>query len=133
MYRLNASGDNIRRFERNFSGVTVEHLIDVMLGAKTQDNLDFLRENYKKNKPIGHMMHDTRPVFMTFNSDGTVTVKRDEDKQRECELNATLSAMKEQITPLVEFIRIRWKGNCRPRAHGERRDAHHGALRSFHR
>lgn len=42
---------------------------------------------------------------MTFNSDGTVTVKRDEDKQRECELNATLSAMKEQITPLVEFIR----------------------------
>lgn len=51
------------------------------------------------------MMHDTRPVFMTFNSDGTVTVKRDEDKQRECELNATLSAMKEQITPLVEFIR----------------------------
>ena len=105
VYRLNASGDNIRRFERNFSGVTVEHLIDVMLGAKTQDNLDFLRENYKKNKPIGHMMHDTRPVFMTFNSDGTVTVKRDEDKQRECELNATLSAMKEQITPLVEFIR----------------------------
>ena len=105
VYRLNVSGDDIRRFETNFSGVTVERLIDVMLGVKTQDNLDFLRENYRKNKPIGRMKHDTRPVFMTFNPDGTVTAKRDEDKQRERELNATLGAMRGQIAPLVEFIR----------------------------
>lgn len=105
IYRLNVSGDDVRRFESNFSGVTVERLIDVMLGAKKQDNLEFLRENYLKNKPVGRMRHDTRPVFMTFNPDGTVTAAREEDKQRERELNATLSAMRGQISPLVEFIR----------------------------
>lgn len=104
LYRLNVSGDDVRRFESNFSGMTVERLIDVMLGAQKQDNLDFLRANYLKNKPVGHMEHDTRPVFMTFNPDGTVTAAREEDKQRERELNATLNAMKRQITPLVEFI-----------------------------
>ena len=51
------------------------------------------------------MKHDTRPVFMTFNPDGTVTATRSEDKPRERELNATLSAMKKQLTPLVEFVR----------------------------
>ena len=105
IYRFNVSGKDIQRFESNFSGVTVERLIDIMLGAKKQDNLDFLRENYQKNKPIGRMKHDTRPVFMTFNPDGTVTATRDEDKPRERELNATLSAMKKQLAPLVEFIR----------------------------
>lgn len=105
IYHLNVSGKDIQRFESNFSGVTVERLIDIMLGAKEQDNLDFLRENYQKNKPIGRMKHDTRPVFMTFNPDGTVTATRSEDKPRERELNATLSAMKKQLTPLVEFVR----------------------------
>lgn len=105
VYRLNITGDDIQRFETNFSGMTVEHLIDVMLDAKEQDNRDFLRENYLKNKPIGCMKHDTRPVFMTFNPDGTVTAIRDEDKRREHELNATLNAMRDQIAPLVEYIR----------------------------
>lgn len=105
IYRLNVPGKDIQRFESNFSGVTVEHLIDIMLGAKKQDNLDFLRENNQKNKPIGRMKHDTRPVFMTFNPDGSVTATQDEDKPRERELNATLGAMKKQLSPLVEFIR----------------------------
>ncbi len=105
VYRLNVSGSDVRRFESNFSGVTVERLIDVMLGAKKQDNLEFLRENRCKNKPVGHMKHDTRPVFMSFNPDGTVTAAREEDKPQERELNATLNAMRGQISPLVEFIR----------------------------
>lgn len=105
VYRLGVSGDDVRRFESNFSGMTIEHLIDIMLDAKKQNNDEFIHSNYEKNTPIGRMKHDTRPVFMSFNSDGTVAAKREEDKPRERELNAALVAMRRQIAPLVEFIR----------------------------
>ena len=104
IYRLNVSGDSIRRFESNFSGKTIEYLINVMLGAEMQDNSAFLRSNYQKNRLLGRMRHDTRPVFVDFNPDGTVAVLREEDNQRERELNAALTEMKQQLAPLVEYI-----------------------------
>lgn len=104
-YRHNVSGDSIRRFETNFSGVTVERLIDVMLEAREQDNRDFLRNNYLKNRMLGSMRHDIMPVFMDFAPDGTVTALNEEDKRRECELNSMLVEMKRQLAPLVDFIR----------------------------
>lgn len=105
VYRLHVEGECAKRFESNFSGMTVEHLINVMMEAEAQDNLEFLKENYYKNKRIGEMEHDTRPVFMRMNKDGSVSAVDDEHEARAAELNATISEMKSQIGPLIEFIR----------------------------
>lgn len=105
IYRLVVSDDDIRRFKSNFAGVTIEWLIDVMLDAEEQDNTEFLINNFNKNKSLGSMKHDTRPIFMRFNQDGTVTVVNETDKIIEQQLNATLAAMKKQLSPLIQFIK----------------------------
>lgn len=44
-YRLEVPADLVTRFTSNLSGITIEWLIDVMLGAEKQDNRAFLRKN----------------------------------------------------------------------------------------
>lgn len=105
VFRLHVAGEHVRRFGSNFSGNTVEHLINVMSGAEVQDNREFLKENYCKNRRIGEMEHDTRPVFMRMNQDGTVTAVDESHKERESELNACLADMRAQIEPMIDFIK----------------------------
>ena len=106
IYRYHIADEDIKRFKSNFSGTTIEWLITSMLSAKREDNKDFLHENFAKNQPIGYMFHDTYPVFMTFNPDGTVTAVNEHDKAQEAEINETLLAIKKQIDPLIQFIRM---------------------------
>ena len=105
VFRLHVEGEHIRRFDSNFSGKPVEHLINIMVGAEVQDNREFLKKNSFKNKRIGEMEHDTRPSFMRLNQDGTVTAVSDRDKGRESEINACLLDMKTQMEPLIDFIK----------------------------
>lgn len=104
-YRLEVPADLVTRFTSNLSGITIEWLIDVMLGAEKQDNRAFLRKNAAKNKWIGRMGHNTHPVFYEQRPDGTVKLLRDEDKVLEKELNSTILELKERLLPLIGYIK----------------------------
>lgn len=104
VFRLKISGEHILRFPTNFSGMTIEHLIDVALDANEADNREFLTANSSKNEFIGYIPSYTSYTPMSFNDDGTVTAARVEDEGCEKEINSTIEQMREQLTPLIEFI-----------------------------
>lgn len=103
VFRLKISGEHILRFPTNFSGMTIEHLIDVALDANEADNREFLTANSSKNEFIGYMPSYTSYTPMSFNDDGTVTAARVEDEGCEKEINSTIEQMREQLTPLIEL------------------------------
>lgn len=105
VYSLEIARELIKRFPSNYSGMTIEHLIDTMLGVTKEDNSAFLAQNAAKNELLGYMPSYLHITPMSFNADGTVTAAHKEDKPLEIALNATIKELRRQITPLVEFVR----------------------------
>ena len=94
----------VKKFPTNFNGMTVEHLINTLLGVKKNDSLSFLYANKSKLKYIGVLPSAYDIVPMNFNKDGTVTAIRKQDKQMEKELNNFVQAIKKEIQPMIQFI-----------------------------
>ncbi|MDO4291136.1 MAG: 3'-5' exonuclease [Eggerthellaceae bacterium] len=55
IYRLNISGKGIQRFPSNFSGMTIEHLINRMLEVEEINSLAFLTENKRRMTCVGRI------------------------------------------------------------------------------
>lgn len=102
-FEINAKG--IEKFPTNFTGMTIEHLINSMLNVDIQDSRTFLLENKMKLDFIGKIPNGISMVPMTFNLDGTVTALHKEDKELEKRINSTSKNLKERIRPLVEYIK----------------------------
>ena len=105
VFSLEIADKLIKRFPSNYSGATIEHLIDTMLGATKEDNSAFLTQNAAKNELLGYMPSYLHITPMSFNADGTVTAAHKEDKPLEVALNATIEELRRQIAPLVKFIK----------------------------
>lgn len=105
IYRLEVSGEDIKRFPANFSGMTVEHLINTMLDVGQADNSEFLSKNSAKNSLLGYMPSSISFVPMVFRGDGTVEAVREEDGKRAQEMNDSTLHMRKQLLPLIEFIK----------------------------
>lgn len=95
----------IEKFPTNFTGITIEHLINSMLDVDVQNSRRFLLENKLKLDFIGKIPNGVTMVPMSFNPDGTVTALHKEDKQMEKRINSTAKNLKERIRPLVDFIK----------------------------
>ena len=102
---VTVSSKNIKRFPTNFNGMIFEHLINSMLNVKRIDSKKELLENKKKLKYIGRLPSTVDIVPMVFNEDGSMTATRPQDKKLEEEINAEIESLKEQLKPLVDFIR----------------------------
>lgn len=101
-FEIDAKG--IEKFPTNFTGMTIEHLINSMLEVDKQNSLPFLEENKRKLDFIGKIDNGILALPMVFNLDGTVTALHKKDKEVEERLNSTTKKLKEQIGPLVEYI-----------------------------
>lgn len=95
----------IEKFPTNFTGMTIEHLINSMLDVDVQNSRRFLLENKLKLDFIGKIPNGVTMVPMSFNPDGTVTALHKENKQKEKRINSTAKNLKERIRPLVDFIK----------------------------
>lgn len=102
-FEIDAKG--IEKFPTNFTGMTIEHLINSMLDVDKQNSKPFLLMNKKKLDFIGKIDNGVLMVPMSFNLDGTVTALHKKDKEMEKRINATTKNLKEQIRPLVDFIK----------------------------
>jgi DNA polymerase III epsilon subunit-like protein/Zn finger protein HypA/HybF involved in hydrogenase expression len=99
------SGEAIHQFQNNIGGIVIEHLIDVMIGAKKVDSRDFLLENKRKLRYIGSLPNPYHRVPVNLINDGTVSAVREEDESLVSDINDTLSSLKEELGPLVEYLR----------------------------
>lgn len=102
-FEIDATG--IEKFPTNFTGMTIEHLINSMLNVEKQNSYPFLLANKKKLGFIGMIPNGIVMVPMVFNPDGTVTAVHKEDKKIERRLNSTAGNLKDRIQPLVDFIK----------------------------
>ena len=72
-FEIDAKG--IEKFPTNFTGMTIEHLINSMLEVDKQNSLPFLEENKRKLDFIGKIDNGILALPMVFNLDGTVTAQ----------------------------------------------------------
>lgn len=103
-FEIEAKG--IEKFPTNFTGMTIEHLINTMLDVYLQDNDCFLIMNKSKLDYIGRIPNGVSMIPMSFNSDGTVTAIHKEDRETEIRINSTTVNIKKQIQPLINFIKF---------------------------
>ena len=72
-FEINPTG--ITKFDTNITGMTIEHLINIMLKVKSVKPHTFLIENKKKLEYIVKIPSHKKIIPMLFNSDGTLTIK----------------------------------------------------------
>lgn len=99
------SGESIKRFPTNISGMTIEHLINSMLCVVKQDSLPFLYKNKSALKYIGALPSKIDEIPLFFKEDGVVQEIRSQDRELVKEINSVNLSLKEKILPLIQFIK----------------------------
>lgn len=94
----------------NGTGMVLEHLINVMLAVKKQDNGAYLARNRSQNELLGTFDHATHFIPTCFNPDGTITFQKgtfqkDEHKTTENAFNHFVGTLRNLIQPCIEFIK----------------------------
>ena len=109
--RINSS--EIKKFETNISGITIEHLINTLLNVKDMNNETYLfqLENKKKLKRLGKLPSIVHEIPILFNRDGTITALNKEDEKKVDEINKVTEIIKEKIKPLIKYIKEDIFGN----------------------
>ncbi len=102
--RLPIGPDGIKKFPTNITGMTIEHLLNTMVGASKADGLERLVENKQKLDLLGEIDPYADIVPMSFNQDGTVTATRKEDKQLEREINVVNERLRTRLSPFVRYV-----------------------------
>lgn len=97
----------LKKFDTNISGMTIEHLINTMLDVKdmNEETMLFQMLNRKKLKKIGVLPSRIHQIDAIFNKDGTITAVNKEDKKRVDDINKVTLIIKKEITPLIEYIK----------------------------
>lgn len=105
LIRVKLSGNDIKRLPANGSGLTLEHLIDVMLDVKELDPLPDLIANKKKLEFLGKITKNQESIPLIFNSDGSVSPVNEKDRKIASEINKTQNAFKKKMSSIIDFIK----------------------------
>lgn len=105
--KFHIGSSELKKFETNISGMTIEHLINTMLDVEDMNDksLEFQIKNKNKLKKIGELPSMLHQIEAVFNKDGTITAVRDEDKKRVEEINQVTLIIKKEIEPLIKYIK----------------------------
>ncbi len=104
VFSLPVTADKLKKFQTNFNGMIVEHLINSMLNVRTMHSENVLLNNKKKLNYIGKLPSSIDIVPIIFNPDGSMTATRKQDKKLEKEINSVIDALKSVFSPLVDYI-----------------------------
>lgn len=97
----------LKKFDTNISGMTIEHLINTMIEAKdaNSETLLFQIQNRDKLKMIGKLPSMIHTISAFFNNNGTITAVNKEDEEMVKRINEVTLAIKKEILPLISYIR----------------------------
>jgi len=104
---ITINSPEIKKFDTNISGMTIEHLINTLLNVedKNKETMLFQAENRNKLKKIGELPSSLHTIPVLMNNDGTITAINKEDSRIVEEINSATEAIKNGITPLIDFIK----------------------------
>lgn len=105
VFSLPVSTEILYKFPTNFNGMIIEHLINSMLSVKKIDSKKELLENKKRLKYLGQLPSNVDVVPMVFNSDGSMSATRPQDKNIEKNINSVVLTLKSLFLPMIMFIR----------------------------
>lgn len=105
--KIRIDSSEIKKFENNISGISIEHLINTLLKVKDMNNETFLfqLENKKKLRKLGKLPSIIHEIPIILNRDGTITALNSEDKKRVEEINKVTEIIKQKIKPLIKYIK----------------------------
>lgn len=96
---------NIRKYDTNISGISLENIISSSLKAEYQDNKDFLIKNKKKLEEIGKLESNYYTVQININDDGTLKALNECDREYIDQVNESALALKEELETVINFIK----------------------------
>lgn len=105
--KIRIDSSDIKKFENNISGISIEHLINSLLDAKdmNKETFQFQLENKKKLKKIGELPSIRYEIPIILNRDGTISALFKRDEARIKEINKVTEIIKKKIQPLIDYIR----------------------------
>lgn len=95
----------IKKFETNITGTTIEHGINSYLRAEKQDNFLFLLQNKSHLQYIGSLESSIKEIPIIKEDDGTVKAVKEEDEQYIKEVNDVTKKIIEQIKPVADYLK----------------------------
>ena len=105
--KIRIDSSDIKKFENNISGISIEHLINSLLDAKdmNKETLQFQLENKKKLKKIGKLSSIRYEIPIILNRDGTISALLKRDEARVKEINKVTEIIKKKTEPLIGYIK----------------------------
>ena len=107
LMKIRIDSSDIKKFENNISGISIEHLINSLLEVKdmSEETLKFQLENKKKLKKIGKLPLIRYEIPIILNRDGTISALFKRDEARVSEVNKVTEIIKKKIEPLIKYIK----------------------------
>lgn len=105
VYKYKITNSNIKKFPQNVTGVSIENAIKYVLGAKKQDNIDFLIENKNKLKFIGCTENENLEIPVALCNDGMISALNLRDKEIVESINETSKIILDNIQPVANYIK----------------------------
>ena len=97
----------ITRYETNINGISIEHLINTMLNVEKIDSFKFDLKNKSNLSFIGTLPSVVHEIPVFLSNDGTIKSLRKQDDEYIESVNKTTEQIKQQIQPLIEFIKTK--------------------------
>lgn len=97
----------LEKFDNNINGIMIENLIYNLLNVENKNSelLLFQMNNKLKLKKIGFLPSDIHNIPVFFNEDGTFIAINNEDKKDVKRINEVSLAIKEEMNPLIDYIK----------------------------
>jgi len=95
----------IRKFPTNISGISIENIINAMIGAKECDNKDFLNANNKKLKIVGKLDSGYEEIPVLKGEDGTLKSLDPKYEEYIRAVNETSNVIRSGISEVIDYIR----------------------------
>lgn len=95
----------IRKFPTNISGISIENMINSMIGAKECDNREFLNANIRKLKIMGELPSEHEVIPVVKKEDGTLKSLTPQYDEYINAVNNTCNVIRSGISEVIDFIR----------------------------
>lgn len=102
--KIKVNVKDMKKFETNISGITIEHLINSLLGVTKIDSSEFLMYNKSKLKFIGRLPSPYNEIYVNYNSDGTISSADGENEEFIKLINDVTNELKQNLAPVIKYI-----------------------------
>lgn len=99
--------NDIKKFPTNVTGITIENSINYLLGAKKQNNVEFLKKNKNCIKYVGSLSSDIEKIPIFCNDDGTIKTANVNYQDYVDNVNFVTKIIEKNLKETIEVIKTK--------------------------